>query len=232
MPDPYQVLGVSAGVSDAELRAAYRRLVRETHPDHNGGSVESARRFEAVQEAYTQVLAQRRNHVAAASGSATAGGTAAGGGAARGGAARGGAARGGAARGDAGAGGAAGSDPDIDVRLANLERELRTAQAERERARRAAQQAARAADAERAAATARGETERRYSEEELGYIATDDSFSKIFSDAATELSGRLDEARQEHPVPESVTHRVAKSVSDLIDDLGSKLTGERHKPDR
>jgi DnaJ like chaperone protein len=32
-PDPYAVLGVSRGVSDAELRAAWRQLMRENHPD-------------------------------------------------------------------------------------------------------------------------------------------------------------------------------------------------------
>jgi curved DNA-binding protein CbpA len=207
MPDPYQTLGISPRASDAELRAAHRRLVRETHPDHNGGSAESARRFEAVQEAYTEVLARRRNHVAGA------------------------AAASGGAPGGAGAGAPA-SDPGVEARLADLERELRAAQAERERARRVAAQAARAADAERAAATARGETGRRYTDEELGYITTDDSFSSIVSDAASELSDRLSEARQEHPMPKSVTDKVPKSVADLIDDLGSKLTGDRHKPER
>jgi curved DNA-binding protein CbpA len=223
MPDPYQTLGVSPGVSDAELRAAYRRLVRLHHPDHNGGSVESARRFEAVQEAYTAVLSMRRNHVAGAAASGTGGGSGSSDGAGTAGSGAGG-------RGPA-------SDPDIDDRLADLERELREAQAERERARRLAQEAARAADAERAAAMARGETERHYTDEELGYITTDDSFSKIFTDAASELSDRLSEAREEHHVPKpvsdrvpkSVTDRVPKSVADLIDELGSKLTGEPPK---
>ena len=31
--DPYVILGVAPGVSSGELRAAYHRLVRETHPD-------------------------------------------------------------------------------------------------------------------------------------------------------------------------------------------------------
>ena len=31
--DPYQVLGVTAGSSPADIRTAYHRLVRETHPD-------------------------------------------------------------------------------------------------------------------------------------------------------------------------------------------------------
>ena len=62
MVDPYRVLGVSASATDAELRAAYRKLVQRHHPDHNGGSVESARRFEEVQEAYAE--ARRRRTVA------------------------------------------------------------------------------------------------------------------------------------------------------------------------
>jgi hypothetical protein len=57
--DPYLVLGVKPGASDAELRAAYRRLVQRHHPDHNNGSAESARRFEEVQEAYAQVVKMR-----------------------------------------------------------------------------------------------------------------------------------------------------------------------------
>src|SRR5256885_11061052 len=51
-PDPYATLGLSPSATDAELRAAYRRLVQLHHPDHNGGSAESARRFEAGQGAY------------------------------------------------------------------------------------------------------------------------------------------------------------------------------------
>ncbi|WP_237688022.1 TerB family tellurite resistance protein [Sneathiella sedimenti] len=31
--DPYQILGVSADISDAELKKAYRQLIRENHPD-------------------------------------------------------------------------------------------------------------------------------------------------------------------------------------------------------
>src|SRR5207302_9776688 len=53
--DPYGTLGVSAGVSDAELRKAYRRLVQLHHPDHNSGSAESEQRFESIQAAYAQI---------------------------------------------------------------------------------------------------------------------------------------------------------------------------------
>ncbi len=57
---PYQTLGVSPSATDAEVRSAYRRLVQLHHPDHNAGSLESARRFEEVQEAYAQVLRERK----------------------------------------------------------------------------------------------------------------------------------------------------------------------------
>jgi curved DNA-binding protein CbpA len=193
--DPYQTLGVSAAVSDEELRAAYRHQVQLHHPDHNGGSAESARRFEQVQEAYAQIRAARRS--VPRSGAARSG---AGGGSRRG--------RSGAARSGASAAGPASprasADPAVESRLADLERELREAHLARERAR---------AEARRVAA----QNARRPSDEELGYVTTDDSFSKILSDAASELSDRFSEAR-EHP--------AARRVSDLIDELEAKLTGE------
>ncbi|MGZ4313442.1 MAG: hypothetical protein ACXVR1_15185, partial [Solirubrobacteraceae bacterium] len=63
----------------------------------------------------------------------------------------------------------------------------------------------------------------RPSDEELGYVTTDDSLSKILDDAASELSERFSEARDS-----PAGHRV----SDLIDELASKLTGEHHKRKR
>ena len=53
--DPYQVLGVRPGASSEELHDAYRRLVKLHHPDRNGGSAESTRRFQEIQEAYELV---------------------------------------------------------------------------------------------------------------------------------------------------------------------------------
>jgi curved DNA-binding protein CbpA len=46
--DPYAVLGVKRGASEAQIHAAYRDAVRRTHPDAGG----SAGAFEAVQHAY------------------------------------------------------------------------------------------------------------------------------------------------------------------------------------
>ena len=46
--DPYAVLGVKRGATEAQIHAAYRDAVRRTHPDAGG----SASAFEAVQEAY------------------------------------------------------------------------------------------------------------------------------------------------------------------------------------
>lgn len=48
---PYEVLGVAATVSDDELRRAYRRLLRETHPDTGG----DPQRFIAVQAAWERI---------------------------------------------------------------------------------------------------------------------------------------------------------------------------------
>lgn len=48
---PYEVLRISASASDEELRVAYRRRLRETHPDTGGDAVS----FSAVQQAWALV---------------------------------------------------------------------------------------------------------------------------------------------------------------------------------
>lgn len=51
LPTAYEVLGVSASADQDQVRRAYRRLLRETHPDTGG----SAARFHAVQHAWDRL---------------------------------------------------------------------------------------------------------------------------------------------------------------------------------
>ena len=61
MNDPYQVLGVSPNATDAEVKAAYRRLAKEYHPDRNGGSAEAEKKMMQINDAYTQIVEMRKN---------------------------------------------------------------------------------------------------------------------------------------------------------------------------
>jgi len=53
--DPYEVLGVGPGASNADIKAAYRRLAKELHPDARGGSPKLPARFQEVTAAYNQL---------------------------------------------------------------------------------------------------------------------------------------------------------------------------------
>ncbi|HEU0257253.1 MAG TPA: DnaJ domain-containing protein [Microbacteriaceae bacterium] len=50
-PTPYEILGVPATASQDDLRRAYRRMLRLSHPDMGG----DAERFQAVQDAWQRV---------------------------------------------------------------------------------------------------------------------------------------------------------------------------------
>jgi curved DNA-binding protein CbpA len=157
-PDPYEVLGVRPGASTEELHDAYRRLVKLHHPDRNGGSAESTRRFQEIQAAYEAVRSGKARPRPAPPPR---------------------------------------DDSSVASRMADLERELREAQAARQRARREAREAVREATG-------------RPSDEELGYYTTDDSFGKILGDLRDEVADKLSDARD---------HPAVKRVADLIDGL-------------
>jgi molecular chaperone DnaJ len=51
--DYYEILGVSRGCDDAALKAAFRKLAMQHHPDKNPGCDQSEGRFKEVNEAYS-----------------------------------------------------------------------------------------------------------------------------------------------------------------------------------
>src|SRR4051812_9424320 len=50
--DPYTVLGVARGASEADIKKAYRKLAKELHPDRNRDNPKSPERFAQVTAAY------------------------------------------------------------------------------------------------------------------------------------------------------------------------------------
>jgi curved DNA-binding protein CbpA len=50
--DPYQLLGLGADASTADISRAYRRLARALHPDSQPGDAAAADQFRAVSDAY------------------------------------------------------------------------------------------------------------------------------------------------------------------------------------
>lgn len=63
MMDPYQVLGVTRGASDEEIKKAYRNLSRKYHPDanvNNPNREQAEERFKEVQQAYDQIMKEKQ----------------------------------------------------------------------------------------------------------------------------------------------------------------------------
>jgi len=191
LADPYRVLGLRASASDTEVQAAFRRLARRHHPDLNRGSIDAARRFELVHQAYEEIRRARSAAGAPAAGAPASSAPAAGASVAGAPA---------AAEATSTGPGAADADArlDLDARLAALEREVRKAAARRDAA-------ARDGAGGRAGSTpgrlgcgrSHPAEARRPSDEELGYYHTDDSLLRILDDAAELLAKRL--AGQDEP---------------------------------
>ena len=62
MYDPYQVLGISRGASDEEIKKAYRTLSRKYHPDaniNNPNRDQAEEKFKMVQQAYDQIMKEK-----------------------------------------------------------------------------------------------------------------------------------------------------------------------------
>jgi molecular chaperone DnaJ len=80
--DYYEVLGVSRGATEAEIKTAYRKLAIRYHPDKNPGDAEAEEKFKEAAEAYSvlsdadqRARFDRFGHAGVASGAAGAQGS-------------------------------------------------------------------------------------------------------------------------------------------------------------
>src|SRR6185295_10088024 len=63
MRDPYEVLGVSKGASQEDIKKAYRRLAKKLHPDANKKDPKAAAKFAELNAAY-EVLGDDKKRAA------------------------------------------------------------------------------------------------------------------------------------------------------------------------
>ena len=57
MHDPYQVLGVRSGAADEEIKAAFRHLAKQLHPDLHPADAGADQRFQEIVRAYETLSA-------------------------------------------------------------------------------------------------------------------------------------------------------------------------------
>ena len=65
MLNPYEVLGITPGASDEEIKKAYRTLSRKYHPDANVSNPNKAaaeEKFKQVQQAYDQIMKEKQQN--------------------------------------------------------------------------------------------------------------------------------------------------------------------------
>lgn len=53
--DPYKILGVSRNATQAEIKAAYRKLAKKLHPDLNPGKKDIEAKFKEINNAYDKI---------------------------------------------------------------------------------------------------------------------------------------------------------------------------------
>lgn len=63
MKNHYKTLGIEPSADDAVVKAAFRALAKQTHPDQNPGDPKAAERFQAINEAH-EVLKDKRRRAA------------------------------------------------------------------------------------------------------------------------------------------------------------------------
>jgi molecular chaperone DnaJ len=61
--DPYQVLGISRGASESEIKSAFRKLAAQHHPDRNPNDESAQGRFKQINQAY-QILGDPQKRAA------------------------------------------------------------------------------------------------------------------------------------------------------------------------
>src|SRR3569833_4346205 len=60
MRDYYEILGVERGCDAGALKASFRKLAMEHHPDRNGGCEDASGRFKEINEAYSVLSAPQK----------------------------------------------------------------------------------------------------------------------------------------------------------------------------